>query len=43
MDHVSSVDTEFRTKTDDRVLIRKRSLREIREKYYKYILDKMEW
>ena len=43
MDHVSSVDTEFRTKTDDRVLIRKRSLREIREKYYEYILDKMEW
>lgn len=43
MDYVISVDKEFKTKTDERVLIRKRSLREIKEKYYKYIIDKMEW
>jgi len=43
MDYVSSVDTEFKTKMDDSVLIRKRSLKEIKDKYYKYVIEKMEW
>ena len=42
MDYVNCVDTEFKTITDDRVLIRKRSLREIKDKYYKYTIEKIE-
>lgn len=42
MDYVNCVDTEFKTVTEDRVLIRKRSLREIKDKYYKYTIEKIE-
>lgn len=41
MDYVSSVDTEFKTTTQERVPIRKRSIKEIKDKYYKYILEKI--
>lgn len=43
MDYVSCVDTEFKTKTNHRILIRKRSLREIKDKYYKYVIEKIDW
>ncbi|MGB5824778.1 MAG: LytTR family DNA-binding domain-containing protein [Proteocatella sp.] len=42
MDYVSSVDKEFQTKTNKRVLIRKRSLKDMKDRYYKYIIAKME-
>lgn len=42
MDYVNCVDTEFKTITNDKVLIRKRSLKEIKDKYYKYTIEKIE-
>lgn len=42
MDYVNCVDTEFKTVTEESVLIRKRSLREIKDKYYRYTIEKIE-
>lgn len=42
MDYVNCVDTEFETVTNDKVLIRKRGLKEIKDKYYKYTMERIE-